>query len=254
MKLSVFMNEAYHGKARIKKLETQKEEIVFGLEDLADRVGKRPSREEIEKYAPKESVLLNRLISHAPGKDYKLIWGYLSSIAAERTNEALLLPKRDFVGLELRSGTIILEDGGNHVGERMTGGKIIVLGNAGDYLGQGISGGRIIANSCEDYGFRNMRGGSGLIRADCGKFIGLGNSGGRIVVLGSCQDRAGWLMRGGSLRVKGDAGDYLGLLMSGGRIVVSGKTGKRAGWRMKGGSIEANNFGLEAANCVRELD
>ncbi|MEI8002888.1 MAG: hypothetical protein WCG94_00975 [Methanothrix sp.] len=254
MKLMRFMDAAYQGKASGRRLKTRESAMIFSLEDLADLVGDKPSRAAVEEFVPQDSSQLGLLISADPGKRYALLWGYLSSIAAESCSKPLMLPCRDYAGLELAKGTIILQEAKAHVGERMKGGRILVQGKAGDYLGQEMSGGGIIAAGCRDYAFRNMRGGYGVVRGDAGKFAGLGNSGGRIVVLGSCGERAGWLMRSGSLYVRGDCGDYLGLLMSGGKIRVLGKAAKRAGWRKKGGSIMAASFGPEAADDVLGLE
>jgi formylmethanofuran dehydrogenase subunit C len=256
MKLSSFMDSAYQKKGSVsgRRLKTRQSDMIFSLEDLADRIGERPSRAAVEELVSEDKNQLDLLISADPGKKYNHLWGYLSSLAAERSTAPLMLPSRDYVGLELSCGTIILAEGKAHVGERMKGGRIVVQGLAGDYLGQEMQGGGIIAAGCRDYAFRNMRGGFGLVRGDAGKFAGLGNSGGRIVVQGSCKERTGWLMRSGSLYVRGDAGEYLGLLMSGGRIRVKGKAGKRAGWRKKGGSIAAGGFGPEAADDVLGLD
>jgi formylmethanofuran dehydrogenase subunit C len=256
MKLSSFMDSAYQkeGHRSGRKLKTRKSDMIFSLEDLADRIGEKPSRAAVEEMVTLDSGQLDQLISADPGKRYALLWGYLSSLAAERSTEPLKLPSRDYVGLELSRGTILLADGRAHVGEKMTGGRIFVQGSAGDYLGQDMRGGGILAAGCRDYAFRNMRGGFGVVRGDAGKFLGLGNSGGRIVVHGSCKERAGWLMRSGSLWVRGSTGEYLGLLMSGGKIRIGGKAGKRAGWRKKGGSIAAGGFGPEAADDVFKLD
>ena len=254
MSMKRFMEDAYRGKARVKKLETRQGDMVFGLEDLADRVGTRPDRAEVEALAPADENLLGQLIAAEPGKKYQVLWGYLSSIAAERSPVPLRLPARDFAGLELCRGSIILEEGKDHVGERMKGGRILVHGSAGDFLGQEMSGGGIVAWGCRDYAFRNMRGGFGVVQGTSGNFTGLGNSGGRIVVRGNCGERAGWLMRGGSVRIAQDAGDYLGLLMSGGMIAVKGRAGKWAGWRRKGGEIRAGSFGPEAADGVLGLE
>jgi formylmethanofuran dehydrogenase subunit C len=254
MKLVGFMDAAYQGKASGRRLKTSRGDMIFSLEDLADQVGEKPSRAAVEEFVPQDKNQLDLLISADPGKKYGLLWGYLTSLAAERSPAPLMLPSRDYAGLELLRGTIILQEAGSHLGERMKGGKILVQGKAGDYLGQEMSGGGIIAAGCRDYAFRNMHGGYGVVRGDACKFAGLGNSGGRIVVLGSCGERAGWLMRSGSLYVRGDAGDYLGLLMSGGKIRVLGKAAKRAGWRRKGGSIMAASFGPEAADDVLGLD
>ncbi len=246
MKLKRFMDDAYQGKARTKRLETRKGATVFSLEDLADRVGLKPSKADVEELMPSEKAVLSRLISSDPGKKYQLIWGYVTAIAAERISEPLRLPARDYAGLEMSRGVILMESGGDHVGERMKGGRINISGSAGSHLGQEMACGVIVAGSCRDYAFRNMHGGSGVILGDAGNFTGLGNSGGRIAVRGDSGDRSGWLMHSGKLRIKGDAGDYLGLLMSGGEIIVKGRAGSRAGWRMKGGSIRAGDFGPEA--------
>jgi len=254
MKLGRFMDAAYQGKESGRRLKTRQGDMIFSLEDLADRVGEKPTRAEVEQFLPQDKNQLDLLISADPGKKYALLWGYLTSLAAESCTAPLLLPCRDYAGLELMRGTIIMQEAGAHVGERMKGGKIQVQGRAGDYLGQEMEGGGIIAESCRDYAFRNMHGGYGVVRGDSGKFAGLGNSGGRIVVQGSCGERAGWLMRSGSLYVRGDVGDYLGLLMSGGKIIVRGKAARRAGWRKKGGSITAASFGSEAADDVLGLD
>ncbi|MFZ2471233.1 MAG: hypothetical protein WAW52_04745 [Methanothrix sp.] len=254
MKLVRFMDAAYQGKASGHRLKTRQGDMIFSLEDLADQIGEKPSRAEVEQFVPQDKNQLDLLISAHPAKRYGLLWGYLTSLAAERCNAPLMLPSCDYAGLELSCGTIILQEAGAHVGEKMKGGKIRVVGNAGDYLGQEMSGGGIIAAGCRDYAFRNMRGGYGVVRGDGGKFTGLGNGGGRIVVQGSCGDRAGWLMRSGSLYVRGDCGDYLGILMSGGKIVVKGRAAKRAGWRKKGGTIKAASFGPEAADDVLGMD
>ena len=254
MSMKGFMDEAYRGKARSKRLETRRGDIVFGLEDLAERVGLKPSRQEVEALAPDDPGLLARLIATDPGRKYGMIWGILSSIAAERSAEPLRLPRRNYIGLELRGGVIVLDQAGEHVGEKMSGGRIFVRSNAGDYLGQEMAGGGIVAGSCADYAFRKMSAGWGVVLKGAGKFLGIGNCGGRIAVRGGCEERAGWLMRGGCLRVRGDAGDYLGLLMSGGEITVSGRAGKRAGWRIRGGTILAHAFGPEAAISVMGLE
>ena len=256
MSLKGFMDDAYRGRTRARRLETRRGEMVFSLEDLADRVGTKPSRAEVEALVPGDGdqTLLAQLLAQEPKKAHQILWGYLSSIAADASPVPLKLAARDYAGLELCHGTLILAGARDHLGERMSGGRIFVQGPAGDYLGQEMSGGGIIAESCRDYALRNMRGGFAVLRGDARNYIGIGNSGGRIVLRGSCGERAGWLMRGGSLRIAGDAGDYLGLLMSGGRIIVRGRAGRRAGWRRKGGTIRAGGYGLEAADGVLGLD
>lgn len=239
------MNQAYQGKTRSKQLDTHKGEIIFSLDDLFEKTGKNPGKADVQRLMPTDGKLLSRLVSEDPGKRLSPLWGYLTSLAAERSTEPLKLPGLDFAGRELSSGVIILDEGSDHIGEGMKGGKIVVLGGTGDFLGQSMSGGGIIAESCKDYAFRNMCGGFGVIKRDAGNHLGLGNSGGRILVKGNAGTRAGWLMKGGRLVVKRDAGDYVGLLMSGGEITVCGSAGARTGWRMKGGIIYVSEYGPE---------
>ena len=254
MKLTKFIDDAYRGLNKGRRLRSEKGDPIFSLDDLADRVGTRPSRAEVEELLPQDPSTLERLLESDPGNRYQIIWGHLSSIAAERRPEPLPLPARDYAGLELSRGTIILEKGSDHVGERMKGGRIYLRQAAGDYLGQEMTGGGIVAAGAGHYAFRRMGGGLGVIKGDCGNFLALGCCGGRVVCQGSCGERAGWLMSAGSLRIHGDAGDYLGLLMKGGRITVFGRAGRRAGWRMKGGIIRGRDFGPEAADGVLGLD
>ena len=67
MKLKRFMDDAYGGKTRSKRLDTFKGDIVFGLDDLAERLGDRPSKTDVEMLLPKDDKLLLSLISSDPG-------------------------------------------------------------------------------------------------------------------------------------------------------------------------------------------
>jgi len=254
MKLSSFMSSAYPEGNPSLRLKKSKKDMIFSLEDMADRIGERPDRASVEELVGGEASQIELLLSSQPDKRCAQIWGYISSLAAERSPLPLRLPARDYAGLELTAGSIILEKGRDHVGERMSGGRIKIEGAAGDYLGQEMTGGGIVAAGCRDYAFRQMKGGWGVVKGEAGKFLGLGNHGGRIAVQGSCRERAGWMMRAGRIYVRGDAGEYLGLLMSGGEIRIRGEAGRRAGWRSKGGSIAASRFGPEAADGVIKLD
>ncbi len=272
MSLSGFMDQAYGGKVRGKKrLDEKKGEFLLGFEDLAGRLKERPRRAEVEALAPDDSEAIVDLVVSASPKDRReeMIWGLLSGLAAERLSEPLVMPPRNYAGLELKRGTIILDGAApasgpkvssgagraqpqsrkaHHLGERMSGGRLVVRGGAGDYLGQEMKGGGIVCSSCGDYAFRKMAGGWGVVRGDAGNHLGVGNSGGRIAVKGRAGARAGWLMRSGRIWVAKDAGEYLGLMMGGGSISVGGRAGPRAGWRMKGGLIEAEGYGPEAGD------
>ncbi len=252
MSLKGFMKEAYKGKAREKRrLKTRDGDFVLGFEDFVQKVGDRPTWSEVEKLAPSDEKLLFGLIKTGPRakKHDQIVWGFLSSLVAERIPEPLMLPAMDFAGLELRKGTIVLDGGrgAHHVGENMSGGRIVVKGEAGDYLGQEMAGGGIVAGSCGDYAFRKMRGGWGVVLGRAGDYLGLGNRGGRIVAKEMVGSRTGWLMESGRICVGGDAGSYLGIMMKGGRVLVKGEGGAaaRAGWRMRGGAIYARGYGPE---------
>jgi formylmethanofuran dehydrogenase subunit C len=196
-KIGRFMDEAYQGKASSRSLKTSRGDMIFSLEDLADQVGSRPSRATVEEIAAQEQSQLDLLISADPGKKFRLLWGYLSSLAAERSPSPLHLPFRDYAGLEMERGTIILQEAASHVGERMRGGKILVQGSCGERAGW------------------LMRSGSLYVRGDCGEYLGLLMSGGRILVKGKAARRAGWRRKGGTIAAGGygpeAADDVLGL-------------------------------------------
>lgn len=255
MKLKGFMDDAYGGKVRRKKrLEKRSGDFVLGFEDFVQRLGEKPSRKDVEELAPSDEKHLLSLVTSATPENNKRdqkTWGYLSGLAAERSPEPLILPARDFAGLGMKSGMLILDAKSkdqalsppSHVGEGMTGGRILVRGGAGHYLGQVMEGGGIVADSCEDYAFRNMKGGWGVVKGNAQNYLGVGNFGGKILVKGKAGLRTGWLMHGGRIRVNGNVGYYLGLMMSGGKISIGGRSGGKAGWRMKGGTIIAQGYG-----------
>jgi formylmethanofuran dehydrogenase subunit C len=248
MKLKQLMDEAYKGRVRTGRLGRRKDDFLLGFEDLAERLGRRPTKEDVDLLTPDSEILLAMIrTANVETKREKIIWGYLTSIAAGRSSEPLRLTAKDYAGLELSGGRMILDGeagpDAHHMGERMRDGRIVVSGRAGDYLGQEMRGGGIVASSCGDYGFRNSEGGFGVILGDSGNYLGVGNRGGRIAVKGSSGDRCGWLMRSGKIRVGGSTGDYLGLLMAGGYISVGGCAGAKAGFQMRGGTVIARDFG-----------
>jgi formylmethanofuran dehydrogenase subunit C len=254
------MNGAYHGKLHHKDLRTRSGEQILSLEDLCERLDERPAKADVEAIVPHENAVVERLLKPPESKRRRdrMIWGYVTSIAAERKDDPVRLFAKegcgglDFAGLELGRGRLIItsatterkpnrkEQLGGYIGQGMSGGRITV-DKAGDYLGQGMSGGGIVAGTCKTYSFRNMRAGFGVVMGDAGDYVGVGNGGGRILVKGNVGFRSGWLMSSGRLVVRGDAGDYLGLMMKGGLILVRGTVGKNAGEGIRGGSIESNS-------------
>ena len=133
----------------------------------------------------------------------------------------------------------------DRIGASMTGGEIVVDGEAGDYLGLGMRGGELrVAGDAGIFATCNMRGGTLRIDGNAGDFLGgglpgerRGMFGGTVIVNGNVGARAGDQMRRGMILVAGDAGDYLASRMSGGTIVVMGKAGAFAGYAMKRGTL-----------------
>ena len=89
-----------------------------------------------------------------------------------------------------------------------------------------------------------MSGGQILIQGDAGHMVGaayrgsaMGMLGGEIIVLGRTGNETGHAMRGGLIAVGGDSGDFTGVNMLAGTIVVGGNPGLRPGAGMKRGSI-----------------
>jgi len=252
--LKGFMSDAYGGKVRKKKrIEKKTGEFVLGFEDFVQRLGEKPSRDEVEELVSSDDDAIFGLIESASPLNPReeKIRGYLSGIVAERSSKPLNLAAGNFAGAEMNSGVIVLKAraGGktppDHVGEKMRGGRIVLEVGAGHYLGQEMEGGGIVAPSCKDYAFRNMKGGWGVVKGDSGNYVGVGNSGGNILVKGRSGLRCGWLMHSGKIRVNGNVGEYLGLMMNGGKISIGGTAGSKAGWRMKDGKIVARGYGPE---------
>jgi formylmethanofuran dehydrogenase subunit C len=89
----------------------------------------------------------------------------------------------------------------------MSGGRIVIKGNAGHLVGSAVRG----ANS--------------------------GIRGGEIIVHGSAGNEVGSGMRRGLIAIGGDCGDFAGVNMIAGSVIVLGRLGWRAGAGLKRGSI-----------------
>src|SRR5436190_12171981 len=114
------------------------------------------------------------------------------------------------------------------LGAGMTGGRLVVAGDAGMHTGA------------------DMRGGELVVEGDVGDFAGVNMRGGRLVVQGSAGHQLGGSrpgehagMRGGEILVHGDVGDQLGAGLRRGLIAVAGRVGDAAGLRMLAGTIVA---------------
>lgn len=133
----------------------------------------------------------------------------------------------DNIGLELKSGEIIVEgDCGKALGRGMSGGNIILYGDCGPYAGSAMSGGRL------------------EIAGDAGSFLGAplegemeGMTGGLLIVRGSAGERAGDRLRRGTILIEDAAGDYPGSRMIAGTLIVLGSCGSLPGYLMRRGTI-----------------
>ena len=135
--------------------------------------------------------------------------------------------KLDFIGKQLSGGRIVVEgDAGAYAAMEMQTGEVMVTGNTGIYA------------ACE------MRDGLLQIDGNAGDFVGgalpgnkKGMKGGTVLVKGNVGERAGDHMRRGNILIEGNAGDYCGSRMTAGTIAVMGETGKNLGYAMRRGTL-----------------
>ena len=116
------------------------------------------------------------------------------------------------------------------LGAGMTGGELIIDGNAGAGIGTGMSGGSIHVRG--DVGDRVGAASPGAAR---------GMTGGEIVVEGSAGSDAGARMRRGLLFVGGDAGDRSARAMIAGTVIVIGRVGAEPAHGNKRGTLVAGD-------------
>jgi formylmethanofuran dehydrogenase subunit C len=114
----------------------------------------------------------------------------------------------------------------DRIGEQMTGGELVVEGDAGIGLGRRMSGGHL------------------TVKGDVGPLAASGMSGGQIEIFGNAGDRLGGPlagetagMRGGAVVVRGNAGERVADRMRRGTIIIEGRAGPYAGSRMIAGSL-----------------
>ncbi len=108
----------------------------------------------------------------------------------------------------------------------MSGGELIIEGDAGAWLGRGMSGGTIrVAGDCGDHAGSAMSGGAIHIDGSAGARLGSAAIGERIG------------MRGGVIHVRGDAGDYVATRLRRGIVVIDGDAGRGAADSMIAGTL-----------------
>lgn len=131
------------------------------------------------------------------------------------------------------------------IGAGMTGGRIVVHGDAGAFLGRDMAGGDIqVQGGCGAYAGTGMSGGELRIAGDAGDLLGaalpgerLGMRGGNVVVRGNAGARVGQRMRSGLILVEGRVGASCGARMIAGTIVARGGAGEGLGRGMRRGTV-----------------
>ena len=131
------------------------------------------------------------------------------------------------------------------IGKQLTGGRIVIEGDAGAYVAMGMQAGEVsVLGSTGIYAACEMQGGQLVIEENAGDFLGgalpgnkQGMKGGTVLVKGNVAERAGDHMRRGNILIEGDAGDYCGSRMTAGTIAVMGQTGKNIGYAMRRGTL-----------------
>lgn len=135
--------------------------------------------------------------------------------------------RMDFVGCDLKEGTIIVEgDVGLSAGRNQRGGRLEISGDAGALLGSGISGGEIL-----------VKGSAGSLVGGLSAGDKFGMSGGLIVIDGDAGDRAGDRMRRGTIYVRGRCGSFAGSRMVGGTIWTERGFGTDPGMLLRRGTL-----------------
>ena len=148
------------------------------------------------------------------------------------------------------ASTLVFEGATEHLhglGAGMTGGTLMVEGDAGDRVGAGMSGGVLQVNGGIGHdGGVGMSGGVLEVIGNCGDRLGgarpgtsRGMSGGEIVVRGHAGAGVGARCRRGLLVVAGDVGDSAAHAMIAGSLFVFGRTGAGAAQFNKRGSLVA---------------
>jgi len=153
------------------------------------------------------------------------------------------------------SETKIIIDGNlsniKRIGEKMTGGEIIINGNVGMHVGNNMSGGRIVVNgNADDWAGAMLKGGELEITGDAGHYVGAayrgfwkGMENGVIKVKGKIGNEALSWVNGSKPAKKfptlicGSAGSFLGIHGHGGTIIVEGDCDRCVGADQVRGTI-----------------
>ncbi len=137
------------------------------------------------------------------------------------------------------------------IGEKMTGGEIIINGNVGMHVGNNMSGGKILVNgNADDWAGAMLKGGELEITGNAGHYVGAAYRGfwkgmedGLIKVKGKIGNEALTWVTGSKpskrfpTLICGGAGSFLGIHSHGGTIIVEGDCDRCAGADQVRGTI-----------------
>ena len=137
------------------------------------------------------------------------------------------------------------------IGEKMTGGEIIINGNVGMHVGNNMSGGKISVNgNADDWAGAMLKGGELEIIGDAGHYVGAayrgfwkGMQNGLIKVKGKIGNEALSWVNGSKpgkrfpTLVCGGAGSFLGIHSHGGTIIIEGDCDRCVGADQVRGTI-----------------
>ncbi|MFW9876775.1 MAG: formylmethanofuran dehydrogenase subunit C [Candidatus Thorarchaeota archaeon] len=176
-----------------------------------------------DKFAGKSAAEIKKLIVYN-GNEEKSIGGFFDvSGTGGEVNDTKIIIDGDLSNVK-------------RIGEKMTGGEIVINGNVGMHVGNNMSGGKILVNgNAGDWAGAMMKGGELEITGDAGHYVGAayrgywkGMENGTIKVHGKIGNEAlSWA--NGSKPSKrfptlicGSAGSFLGIHSHGGTIIVEG--------------------------------
>ena len=159
---------------------------------------------------------------------------------AESPNDVKMVLNGDYgrvkyIGFRMSGGEVIINgDADLHVGAEMTGGYVLVNGNAQAHAGREMKGGKleIMGNTKEFTGasyigdWRGVTGGEIIVHGNAGKQCGECLTGGSIHVMGDCDILAGIHMTKGTIEIDGNVNRWPGGQMKNGNIIIHGKLGR----------------------------
>lgn len=145
-------------------------------------------------------------------------------------------------------GRVVIEGGSvrfDNVAAGMSGGELLLEGEAGICAGRAMSGGRLeIRGGVGPWAASGVTGGQIEIGGDAGERLGgplagerTGMTGGTVVVRGNAGERAGDRLRRGLIVIEGEAGASPASRMIAGTLIVCGRAGALPGYLMRRGTL-----------------